>query len=1022
MSTKLKSLVRYQWVSLLPTLLSTGSLLAILIIFQLYYLILPISLGLLAGGVVDIDNRFSGKIWNSLIIFILFLIAELLVLYTFETFWFMAVVNVCACFVYIMSGAFSKRLKTIGFGGILITCYSIFLLEMAQSYQEGVGSLFWMLFGAVYYTLVSLVVHLVFPNRGIKNHISDLYNVLGDFLILKGNFFDPDDDSLELKLPRADGKTSNDEYTSSQDLYADRMYLPQFQATRNSVIQQFTVTKEALIIRLKAYSKRKVTTDMLRFYVTADNIFKTIDFNIQDYKALKELLTDSDIMFRIQRIFNLYAECAHQFAYNLQDNRTSKLDKRILQSITNLERSIRKQHDLHANQVDALELLLTKIKKIYWLFQNINQQDVTHNELVQPSLVSSPSLHQRINLTLLWQKFTNQITTKSPTFRHALRITIFLTISMLIFNLNVQFSFWFMMAGVLVIQPNYSMTKKRVLARTWGSIWGACIGGVLAFDVETYPVVIASITTISFTLFAFLRSMNYGYATAFLTIGVFSVFRVFGADLTLFIVGERILANATGAGLTLLIIHRVFPEWNYLDIGNVIRSMYEKNKRFMLSVLAILERHPEITSYDLNRRQIIAYNLHLSFQNLVSTIVSEPKIYSLYVTPAAKLMALNDYLYGNLKLISQLVSERYENKHLEEIDSDTIILFKRLAVLYTHLYNFTDEELRQHVDNFIAYANELERDDAADSPAFDVNYYIKERVVGIGVALINYRRELAHIYQVSKLDTKLVEATHGTEKAPENQLLKLIKNKINKTAPEKIITQISSAADTNTMQVSKQTALQQYNVVAEVECLEEYPIKPMATTLDGSESGLTQGEGGQYAQSAQATPSYLATSKQSSGDDNSTQALLDNTQVESTQDMHQSKSHIFAATKAKELANTAIDASVSYGEVELAQISTQEMLEAEFGKQQVRETDDVLSNYIVQSNIELFEKVEQDLQERDTVSELERVRSEVVSQQQVEYELEHTELVQALQLEQQVQLVMNETPIKDSVANSINKA
>lgn len=1010
MSTKLKSLVRYQWVSLLPTLLSTGSLLAILIIFQLYHLILPISLGLLAGGVVDIDNRFSGKIWNSLIIFVLFLIAELLVLYTFDTFWFMAVVNVCACFVYVMSGAFSKRLKTIGFGGVLITCYSIFLLKISPTYDEGVGNLFWMLFGAVYYTVVSLIVHLVFPNRGIKNHISDLYNVLGDFLTLKGDFFDPDDDSLELKLPRADGKTSNDEYTASKDIKADRMYLPQFQATRNSVIQQFAVTKEALIIRLKAYSKRKITTDMLRFYVTADNIFKTIDFNIQDYKALKELLSDSDIMFRIQRVFHLYAECAHQFAYDLQDNRAPKLDKRILQSIANLERSIKKQHDLHANQVDALELLLTKIKKIYWLFQNINQQDVSHNELVQPS-VPNPALRQRLNLTLLWQKFTNQITTKSPTFRHALRITIFLTISMLIFNLNVQFSFWFMMAGVLVIQPNYSMTKKRVLARTWGSIWGACIGGVLAFDVETYPVVIASITTISFTLFAFLRSMNYGYATALLTIGVFSVFRVFGAELDLFIVGERILANATGAALTWLIIHRVFPEWNYLDIGNVIRSMYEKNKRFMLSILAILERHPEITSYDLNRRQIIAYNLHLSFQNLVSTIVSEPKIYNLYVTPAAKLMALNDYLYGNIKLISQLVGERYESKQLEEIDADTIALFKRLAVLYTHLYNFTDEELRQHVDNFIAYANELERDDAADSPAFDVNYYIKERIVGIGVALINYRRELAHIYQVSKLDAKLVEATHGTEKAPENQLLKLIKSKIAKNNSEVN----SGAQETTSVHAtvpSQDLHVKTNDVVAEVESSYDYPIKPMATTLDEQDSAQTQGEGGQYA-----TPApQAATASPESATQEANTADKDAPAQEPNANNAQLDAHVLAAAKAKELANTAIDSSVTYCDLDLEQISTQEMLDAEFGQQRVRETDDLLSNYIAQSNIELFEKVEHDLQERDTQTELERVAQEVATQQQAELQVEQDKLAQALHMEQQVQQAL-EVQASQDVAN-----
>lgn len=96
---------------------------------------------------------------------------------------------------------------------------------------------------------------------------------------------------------------------------------------------------------------------------------------------------------------------------------------------------------------------------------------------------------------------------------------------------DTQFAFWFSMAGALVIQPNYSMTKKRVKLRTLGTIFGAIVSGILYANSSWSQEFIIFISATSLSLFWFTRSLNYGFSTTFLTISVFSTFHLAGVAL-----------------------------------------------------------------------------------------------------------------------------------------------------------------------------------------------------------------------------------------------------------------------------------------------------------------------------------------------------------------------------------------------------------------------------------------------------------------------------------------------------------
>lgn len=260
-------------------------------------------------------------------------------------------------FLFVIMGTWSKSLKALGWGGVLVFYYSIYLAVKSTTKMEIIEDLFWMFMATINYNIISLIVHLIVPNRGIKNNISTLYSALGDFLAAKSKYFDPDDDSHEQRVPLED--------SDAVDTSQLKMYHGNYDKARNNLIEQFSICRESLDIRVKNFANSRVTADMFRYYITADSIFKKLDYNNADYKALKEKLKHSDIMFRIQRIIKLFARTARDFSFQLQSDITPVLDKRLIVGIEELEISINEQRKIYAHQFDSLQLLLDTLKRVY---------------------------------------------------------------------------------------------------------------------------------------------------------------------------------------------------------------------------------------------------------------------------------------------------------------------------------------------------------------------------------------------------------------------------------------------------------------------------------------------------------------------------------------------------------------------------------------------------------------------------------------------------------------------------------
>src|SRR5690606_29201848 len=78
-----------------------------------------------------------------------------------------------------------------------------------------------------------------------------------------------------------------------------------------------------------------------------------------------------------------------------------------------------------------------------------------------------------------WQRFRDNLSLNSTIFRHALRMSVTLSMTFLILNM-ISFSefgiYWVLLTILVILKPGFGLTKERNLHRLLGTLIGGAIG------------------------------------------------------------------------------------------------------------------------------------------------------------------------------------------------------------------------------------------------------------------------------------------------------------------------------------------------------------------------------------------------------------------------------------------------------------------------------------------------------------------------------------------------------------------
>ncbi|MGL5238446.1 MAG: FUSC family membrane protein, partial [Plesiomonas shigelloides] len=149
---------------------------------------IPVTLGVVAAALTDLDDRLSGRLRNIFITLLCFFIASVSIEILFPYPWLFAIGLLISSFCFTMLGAIGQRYATISFGALLIAIYTMLGVTLYDTwYQQPLL----LLAGAVWYSLIALLSHALRPVRPVQENLANCYELLARYLDAKSAFFDP---------------------------------------------------------------------------------------------------------------------------------------------------------------------------------------------------------------------------------------------------------------------------------------------------------------------------------------------------------------------------------------------------------------------------------------------------------------------------------------------------------------------------------------------------------------------------------------------------------------------------------------------------------------------------------------------------------------------------------------------------------------------------------------------------------------------------------------------------------------
>ncbi|AVW96974.1 TIGR01666 family membrane protein [Vibrio parahaemolyticus] len=630
-------------------------------------LITPLILGVIAAALAESDDSFMGRIKALILTFICFAVAAFSIEILFHTPWLFATGLFISTFGFIMLGAIGPKYASIAFGSLLIAIYT--MLGAHESTNIWFQPLL-LLTGAAWYYFMSMIWQMFWPLQPVQLSLANVFLALANYLDAKAKLFHPVT-NLAPQPMRIEAARLN-----------------------AATVTTLNACKATLLTRSKRGHVDGPSDRFLNIYFIAQDIHERVSSSHYRYQDLATEFERSDVLFRFKYLLETQAQACRDIAQAIQlGNEYTHTDESIL-ALAELQNSLaylEEQQQGHWKRLlMQLTYLFNNLATVEKQLNNINNPDA---ERLEEDTLADTNPH---TLKAMWQRISANLHKDSMLFRHALRMSIALTIGYGIIQLfDIDRGYWILLTTLFVCQPNYSATRQKLTARVIGTLAGLLIGVPLLTFFPSQESQLVFIVVSGVMFFAF-RMNNYGYATGFITLLVLFLFNQLGEGYA--VVLPRLADTLIGCALAVAAVMFILPDWQSRRLHKVMSDAIDANKQYLDQIIGQYRiGKKDNLSYRIARRQ--AHNNDATLTSAISTMLAEPGKYRTAVDESFRFLTLN---HAMLSYISALGAHRTriedESIHKLVLDAHRCI-HQHLDVLHQQLHQHCEECDLSNIDD-----------------------------------------------------------------------------------------------------------------------------------------------------------------------------------------------------------------------------------------------------------------------------------------------------------------------------------
>nr|WKF59315.1 Inner membrane protein YccS [Paraburkholderia busanensis] len=462
-------------------------------------------------------------------------------------------------FVLSLIVVYGNRWPQISFATLFMM---IMTLEEHFTPMQALVNASWILVGGLWYTYWSTFVSRWMMHRIEQQALAESVFACADYLLARAAFYDLDNDLDECYRNLVD----------RQIAAVDRQ-----DAARDIVLRNLPKLKSGKLEPRRAmlFNLFINTVDLHELFVGAHT----------DYSLVRSTFGGSDLLVFYRDLIRKAAADLEEIGLAVLQNHPPRKRSNVKAELRAIEFEIElmRKHELPSKNPEAYSAVSANFRRIWSATRLIDK--------MRKSLSSDPStgetelrLDQALNRFVssrrvpFGQIFSN-LTMASPSFRHALRVTIAVAVGFWLGRLlPLTNAYWIVMTTVIILKPGYSLTKQRNGQRIVGTLIGCAVSIALMIfvkDPHILMVVMFASMVMSYSLLLF----NYTASVVFTSSYVLLMFHLLAPG-SMRIIGERAIDTVVGCAIAIAASH-LFPYWEYRLMGKLVNNMIGATRQYL---------------------------------------------------------------------------------------------------------------------------------------------------------------------------------------------------------------------------------------------------------------------------------------------------------------------------------------------------------------------------------------------------------------------------------------------------------
>ncbi|MDW5289909.1 FUSC family protein [Formosa sp. PL04] len=633
-----------------------------------------IAIGIFVNAPSDIPGSLRRKINGTLLSIIITTVTTCIILFAKPYLFILVVLITVLTFFISLISAYGFRGSLIAFSGLLAMVIALGV-HHETPLQIIIHSAL-IACGGLWYLLYTLLVNRVIPKK-------DEDQVISETLLLTGKY-------LKIRAKLITKKTNRTKLQKE-------LFLLQTQ-----ISEKHETLREMLLTERKRSGRSHFDEKRLLIFISLVDIFELALANNLDYTKIDTHFSERKQHLKPFKNLN-FVMGDHLIMLSESVIKGNKIPtkNKLLKALSKASKGIKHYVDdvqlpkaregammLH-NLYDYQEKLLYEIRSIRRVMANV--KSASSLKLEDKEAVQFIT-HQEYSTSI----FFENISLKSPIFRHTLRLTISILVAFSFGEFfEIRNAYWIILTVIVIMRPNYGLTKERTKNRILGTLIGA-IFAIAVIMLTTNTIIYAVLAAVSLTFAFSLIQQNYRVGAAFITTYIIFVYALLDPN-AMSVIKFRVIDTFIGALISLCATYFLWPNWEYKNLDDVIESVIKNSTIYLLATQNLYHnKNANNINYKVSRKEafLSVGNLNAAFQRMTQ----DPKSKQIELDLIYNIVTLNHTFLAAIASLGSFIQHHKTRDASEQFDIFIIHIKNNLDHTYSLLHKEELKPLNKELD------------------------------------------------------------------------------------------------------------------------------------------------------------------------------------------------------------------------------------------------------------------------------------------------------------------------------------